>query len=142
MSQKNKDISPIQAENKKKKSKFSWFRFIIVVLIFMSPFIYVMYSLWQLNITDRYHQVSLVCTVESAEYKSSTSSGARYSSSRDDIVFSTVECEGLYLTVSEGEIESTLSRVEPGKKYEFMLGETGVDSWGQRRVYSFSGPVE
>ena len=101
-----------------------------------------LYYGWQLFIYDRSHQVPLVCTVESAEHKSSTSSGVRYSSSEDDIVFSTVECEGLYMPVSEGEIESTLSRVEPGKKYEFMLGETGVDSWGQREVFSFSGPVE
>lgn len=61
-------------------------------------------------------RLSLVCTVEFAEHKSSTSSGARYSSSRGDIVFSTEDCGGLYMPVSEGEIESVLRRVEPGKE--------------------------
>ena len=111
---------------------------LVITLIIGTPF----YYLWRWKIYDRSHQVPLVCTVESAEHKSKSSSGVRYSSSRDDIVFSTEDCGGLYLTVSESEIESVLSRVEPGKKYEFMLGETGVDSWGQREVFSFSGPVE
>lgn len=124
-------------EVKKSKPRY-WLMIPTLALIIGTPF----YYLWRLNFYDRSHQVPLVCTVESAEHESRSSSGVRYSSSRDDIVFSAEDCGGLYLPVSEGEIESTLSRVEPGKKYEFMIGETSLKSWGQRKVFSFSGPVE
>lgn len=124
-------------EVKKSKPRY-WVLILFGIMIFGVP----SYHVWRFNFYDRSHQVPLVCTVESAEHKSSTSSGVRYSSSEDDIVFSTVECEGLYMPVSESEIESVLSRVEPGKKYEFMIGETSLKSWGQRKVFSFSGPVE
>ncbi|MFW0111594.1 hypothetical protein [Rothia sp. CCM 9416] len=140
MSQKNNKGESAESGETPQKINYPVLSLVLLMwaLILGTP----LYYGWRLFIYDRSHQVPLVCTVESAEHKSSTSSGVRYSSSRDDIVFSTEDCGGLYMPVSESEIESTLSRVEPGKKYEFMIGETSLKSWGQRKVFSFSGPVE
>lgn len=129
---------------RKKEKEFSYPRFIIGMLIILSPVFYLGYSLLETKFRDPHHQVPIICTVTVAEQYTSTSSGRGYGSSRDYLFFKTEECRNLLLPISsDDDYQSMLDEIQIGKKYEFMMGESQVGvTWGAREVFSYSGPVE
>lgn len=140
----NTNNEKIHNEPVKKEKKFSWPRFIIGMLILMSPVAYMGYLSWQSNVTDQDNQVPITCTVTNAEQYTSSGAGKSYSSSKDYIAFDTQECRTLLLPIStDDDYQSMINEIQKGKKYEFMMGESQVDvKSGAREVFSYSGPTE
>lgn len=127
-----------ETPNQAKKKPRYWLLALIILVIFGVP----AYFIWKVNIYGANHQVPITCTVTSARHDQVSSSGKGYSSIYDEVVFSTEECGGLYLIVeNKEEAQSVVDKIQPGKKYEFMVGQsTADDTSGGRRAFSYDGP--
>lgn len=139
---KNKEDS--SNPSRKKEKEFSYPRFIIGMLIILSPVFYLGYSLLETKFRDPYHQVPIICTVNEVRKHTSTGSGKGYSSGKDYLSFRTEECRTLQFPISsDDDYQSMIDEIQIGEKYQFMMGESQVGvTWGAREVFSYSGPVE
>lgn len=134
------DSQNVGEEVEEKRSKFYWVKFGLLMALLMAPLVFTGYSLWQSNMVAKPYQVALECTVLDAGYRSSGDEG----SLREDLYFVTDECGDLYMPLNGSEDpEALLGGIHMGKRYEFMVfhPESGVVE-GERRAFSFSGPVE
>lgn len=144
MNKENNENLHDDPEGDKEETRFSWPRFIIGLMILLTPVWYIAYLSWQSDVVDQDHQVPIICTVTGAEQYTSTGAGKAYSSSQKYIAFDTEECRTILLPISsDDDGQGMADGVQVGRKYEFMMGrsQVGVKS-GARDVFSYRGPVD
>lgn len=138
----NKENSKNQEIGEKPRSML--IKYILLTCLIFCIFGIPAYFQWKSHFYDPHHQVPIICTVTEVRKHTSTGSGKGYSSGRDYLSFRTEECRTLQLPISsDDDYQTMIDKIQIGKKYEFMMGESqvGVTS-GARKVFSYSGPVE